>query len=681
LHAQELLHCSQHHKTAWMKQQVGYNKADAAADVAYEQEIQDLIRNNELNSEQRGGQTIYIIPVVFHITHMGGPENISDAQVIDAVRILNEDYNKLNADTSFVVSAFANNIANVGFEFRLAQKDALGNCVSGITRTFTTNTENGDNATVDDVNKNLNGSTTNSNNLRFPRSKYLNIWVCKNLDGAAGYTYGVGGWVPSKYDGIWIRYDYVGSIGESTPVRSRALTHECGHWFNLDHVWGDTNDPGVSCGDDNVSDTPQTEGWTSCNLSGATCGSSLDNVQNYMEYSYCSRMFTNGQKARMIAAITSSTAQRSSLWTNTNITAAGVNSTAILCAADFSASNVIICEGESINFYDASYNGQTGWDWTFTGASPSASTDANPTSITYNTAGTYSVSLAVTSPNGSQNTTKTSYITVLPATGKATPFSEGFESGTLLPNTDWYQFNPDGGTAWQVVTGVGSSGNNCIKLNSSTMTAGNFDEFSSTTCNMTTFSSAIITFKYAFARKANSNTDVLEFYVSQDCGDTWVLRKTLSGSTFPTAANTTGSFTPSLAQWAQVDITNIPTSYLSANFRFKFVFTSGGGNNIYIDDINITGTVGVDENTNPYHFGVYPNPVDDIANVRFSLSQTENVSIELLDVVGRKAYSQQLGMISGSQNITFRRNDLPSGIYFVRLRVGEQVFIQRIVLQ
>src|SRR5574343_1102251 len=43
------------------------------------------------------------IPIVFHIIHQWGEENISDEQIFDAVRILNEDYNKDNADTTEIV--------------------------------------------------------------------------------------------------------------------------------------------------------------------------------------------------------------------------------------------------------------------------------------------------------------------------------------------------------------------------------------------------------------------------------------------------------------------------------------------------------------------------------------------------------------------------------------------------
>lgn len=79
--------------------------------------------------------------------------------------------------------------------------------------------------------------------------------------------------------------------------------------------------------------------------------------------------------------------------------------------ANFGASSTNILVGETVNFTDQSSNGPTSWDWTFTGGTPSSSTDQNP-SITYNTVGTYSVSLTATNAQGSDTETKTNYITV-----------------------------------------------------------------------------------------------------------------------------------------------------------------------------------------------------------------------------------------------------------------------------
>ena len=77
-----------------------------------------------------------MIPVVVHIIHNGGSNNISDAQVHDAMRIINLDYKKLNSDTSQVISEFTDIVANVGLEFKLAKLTPDGECTKGITRTY-----------------------------------------------------------------------------------------------------------------------------------------------------------------------------------------------------------------------------------------------------------------------------------------------------------------------------------------------------------------------------------------------------------------------------------------------------------------------------------------------------------------------------------------------------------------
>lgn len=680
LREQHVEPCGQHRFTEKVKQEVGYNAAHQLAEDAYEAEIQQIIANQ--TPEMRGGSAVYVIPIVFHIVHEGGTENISDAQVQDAVFILNRDFNKQNADTSAVVSAFANIIANVGIEFRLAQYDELGACVSGITRTYSTKTNDGDRPMVDDVNRNLNNSPTNTNNVRFPRNHYLNIWVCKNADGAAGYTMTPNGFTPAKYDGIWVNHSYVGSIGTGAVQRSRTLTHEVGHWLNLSHVWGSTNNPGVSCGDDNVTDTPQTMGWNTCNINGATCGNTIDNVQNYMEYSYCSRMFTNGQKARMIAALNSTTGQRNQLWQAQNIIDAGVTGVDNLCAADFSTFNQVVCVGQSIDFTDNSFHGPSNWSWSFTGASPATSTDQNPTGIVYSAPGTYAVSLTVGNGSVTQTATKNSYITVLPYNGLGTPFSEGFESATTVPNANWFINNFDGGQAWQVSNLAAATGTNCIRLNNSAQSAGAVDEIQSVTYDMSMYGSMQLSFKYAFAYKNSStNTDKIKVYASSDCGETWQLRRNIASTSLPTAPNTTAAFTPNSSQWVQVDVTNL-AAYLVPNFMFKISFEAGGGNNVYIDDINLSGAVAVEEADNDFAFSIFPNPSSDLANLVFVLNSNETVSIELFDMLGKVVMGRNLGNLSsGEHNFSVPRGDLASGVYYVRLNVGGQSVVKKLILE
>lgn len=79
--------------------------------------------------------------------------------------------------------------------------------------------------------------------------------------------------------------------------------------------------------------------------------------------------------------------------------------------ADFVASSTTLLTGQSTTFTDLSVGAPTSYAWTFTGGTPSSSTVANPV-ITYNTAGTYTVSLTATNGVGSDTETKVSYITV-----------------------------------------------------------------------------------------------------------------------------------------------------------------------------------------------------------------------------------------------------------------------------
>lgn len=80
--------------------------------------------------------------------------------------------------------------------------------------------------------------------------------------------------------------------------------------------------------------------------------------------------------------------------------------------ADFSANFTAISAGGSVVFTNLSTYNPTSWSWTFTGGTPASFNGQNPPSITYNTPGTYPVTLTVTNANGTDTETKTGYIVV-----------------------------------------------------------------------------------------------------------------------------------------------------------------------------------------------------------------------------------------------------------------------------
>lgn len=627
---------------------------------------------------------IYTIPVVFHVLHSYGPENIPDANIIDAMRVLNEDFRKLNADTTQVVNPFKSLIGDAEIEFKLAKLDPSGNCTNGINRVVTPKTYGaGDGA---------NGSQASKSGIQWPRDKYLNIYTVNNIkSGAAGYTY-----VPStvasnpSIDGIIIRYDYVGALSPSSSGTSRALGHEVGHWFNLAHCWGSTNQPGVSCGDDGVADTPVTKGWTTCNLSTndiCTVGTD-ENVQNIMEYAYCQRMFTKLQCSRMRTALQSGTAQRSNLWTTANLTATGVSATATLCKADFSQNKNVVCEGTSITFTDKSTNvTPTSWQWDFDNNGSTDATAQNPT-YTFTTAGIYSIKLTVSDGSSTKTTTKTAAVVVLSNTPLSyVPYNESFENASF-PYNDFYVYSNNNSSAtWNRTTAAGYTGSASLKLDNHSPTVGDVDEFITPAIDMTTITSPTLTFRVAYQRRSSNDTlDGLRVYSSVNCGATWVVRYSKSYSALQTVTSVLGSaYTPSAATQWRLETGNISSTAGMPNLRLKFSFTGHGvGNNCYIDDINVNGVLSVEEEFNSgFGLNVFPNPFDENTTISFNIRDKYKVCIGVYDILGKEVIPVANGsdMDPGSYTLPLNKNNLKAGIYFVKLDVDGYSVMQKMIVQ
>lgn len=663
-------YCLTHKKAA----ELSLNPAAVASFVQDE-----IIRQNEAAAGPSGPEaTVYYIPVVFHILHNGGIENISDEQILNALSILNRDYRLLNTDAANVNAAFTGLPADVEIEFRLATIAPNGACFSGITRTQNALSNDGSSGNAQ-VNAIIAGN--NVYNGEFPGDEYLNFFICKEIGGAAGYTYNPSNWIGnSMANGIWVLHNYVGAIGTSSNFTSRTLTHEVGHWLNLAHPWGPNNNPGnaSSCSsDDGVNDTPNTIGVTSCNLNENSCGP-LANVENYMDYSYCSKMFTPGQVTRMRNAITSNVGNRDNLISAGNLIATGATGSVYLCAAEFQADRTTICAGNQINFDDMSYNAVNGWTWTFAGGTPATSSAENPT-VTYNTPGLYAVTLNSTDGTNNDTETKTSYIRVLPAAGTL-PFHESFESYSTLNNIEpWEVINPSG-SAWQLHTGTGYTGNKCAKITNFGQSTGNFDDLISSPIDLSSITSAIgvtLSFRYSYVKRYTANSEVLKVYITGNCGENWAPRKTITGAQLSSSAQNSAWTPTSQADWVTVHMTNVTSAYWTDQHRVRFEFESDGGNNIYLDDINIyagapsDAIVGISETEFDIEaLSVFPNPTEKDLNIRFSLNSAQRANLNVQDVTGKVVQSAEINGTEGSNLVMMNTSALASGMYFLKVQVG-----------
>lgn len=631
-------------------------------------------------------KTTYIIPIVFHVVHNYGPENISKEQILDVVRIINEDFRKRNADTNQIIPEFKSIAADCNIEFRLAKIDPNGNCTDGINRVVSPLTYNANEYTK----------------LAAPswdRTKYLNVWTVASIEsGAAGYAYypsSVHGSWGAAVDGIMILSSYVGSIGTSNYNISRVLTHEIGHYLNLMHPWGDSNSPGLqtNCNDDDqVSDTPNTIGHTSCNLYAESCGS-LDNVQNFMEYTYCYRMFTGGQKLRMHATLNSNISGRNNLWTTANLISTGVHPSLSpqICPplADFSYNKKFGCSETIIQFKNYTWNTDSisSLTWQFPGGNPSVSNDINPV-ITYSQPGLYSVTLTANNPAGSNTITKNNIIQILDGDNAYTlPWFEGFENSsfplTNEPNIYWLTM----GTStypWQRTTVSNYSGTACLMAPNHLNANGSLAELYSHNILISGQNPAsIIKFKLAYAQKNENSNDKLQIFVSFNCGETWYPRLSKAGANLQTVNGTYyNNFVPTANQWRE-EYFSIGAFLNRPFIRLKIVSTSNQGNPIYIDNLqlDLASSAEINNFDNTYLPFIYPNPVNHETKLWMKTISKENLNIIITDILGKVIATQNVELNEGEQSIQLPvLQNISSGIYFVKLNINNQATTLKIIV-
>ena len=668
---------------------------------ALEESTKEFIAGSRKSSMEKSNQGKIIIPLVFHILNQGGAENISDEQVRDEVRILNRDYNKQNEDTNLAVAFFPNIIGDMGVEWRLANIDPNGNCTNGIDRITTDQTLAGDDY-----------SKLNS----WPREKYLNVWVLSQMPltpKAAGYAYFPSDvqnlyQTPSR-DGVIIVDNYIGTIGTGSAINSRALTHEIGHCFNLQHCWGLTNAPGVACGDDGVEDTPITKGFTSCPLSLADAmictPGVVENYQNYMEYSYCSIMFTEGQKARWMAAANSSMAQRNNLWSDSNLIATGTYDTSVNpCApiANFCISRRYICRGDTVSFRNSSGNGDSiQYYWEFPTGTPSYSTDTNPT-VQFNTVGWQQAKLTVSNGHGSNSRTDSTLLFVgYDIAQETAPYYQGFEDPNIFNENTWVSVSYDGNNPYNnnitsfKQAGSGYHNGNGVALLNNYDARANWDinEIISPPIDLTSVPSGQmnLSFSYSCATGIPSYTGLIDsfcVYASTDCGRNWVFLYKMGGAIMDNAGYVSGRYiAPQLsAYWqkATINLARYGSIYQKPDVLFKFrAFSSVGGNNLYIDDINIgddyTGLTNLSELNSAV---IFPNPGDGTATLNLVLNRAGAINVDVFNLSGQKVLDVFDGNLNGGENqLGIKGEQLAAGIYIVNIRDGSAVAQRKLVIR
>lgn len=567
------------------------------------------LRRNAPSSRQQAAP--YRIPVVVHIIHNGEPigtgANIPEAQVLSQLRVLNEDFNRQNADRVNTPAIFESVAGSVDVEFVLAKRDPDGLATTGIVR----------------VDGNRSSWTMNDNyalkSLSYwPAEEYMNIWVCNLTDNHAGFAQFPVSTLPGMEnsstnrltDGVVIWHRAFGSEDDGSFSldgifdKGRTATHEIGHFLGLNHIWGD--DDGCN-GSDYVADTPNQGSATN----GCPAHPRMDNCtsavmfQNFLDYSNdaCMNLFTQGQVERMIVVLENSP-RRNSLLTSPGLQEPdplpndlGISSikfpNASVCSNSVTpvievrnyGSNVIsgakirfVLDGSIIEATDfsLSLNPQEVIEISFNNVAISSGSHVFAFQVLTTNGGTDS---------GSYNDLNTATIVVpffVP-----TPLTENFSQ---TPE-GWITRNPDGQITWQIVTAPSDvATNKALKMDFFNYEdkIGEIDVFLSPVVDLSSVPAATLSFDVAYAQYQASN-ERLQVVVLTDCQtpEEGTIIYDKAGDALETAPSMTNPFTPSHAgQWRK-ELLDLNAFVGYERVQLAFVGINDWGNNLYLDNISL----------------------------------------------------------------------------------------------
>ncbi|OJJ14706.1 hypothetical protein BKI52_41450 [marine bacterium AO1-C] len=670
--------------------------------VAFEKWLHQKVQAEATNPKRITAEIINI-PVVVHVIHngeaIGTGTNISQAQIESQIRILNEDFRKkINTNGHNTHPAGA----DIEINFQLAVQSPDGIPTDGIVRVNGGRTSWG---IVDDP-------TLKALSFWNPEH-YLNVWVC-NLPGLLGYaqfpeTDLIG--VPQNSDtrnpltdGIVVHYQSFGDTGNvSAPYdKGRTATHEIGHYLGLLHISGDAFCPG----DDFCTDTPpvndQTRGCPSSIP--VACDGSDSQIENYMDYTddRCMNMFTEQQKTRMRAVLANSprrkTLKDSPGLQLVNLIAnnAGIASITQVqssnCDTDVSPRVVIRNFGNNaLTSVTITYNidGSSPQTITWQGNLASLDTITVQLPTTQTTRADHQLNVETSLPNGQVDTdivnnTKSANFTIKPL--NAIPLEYNFSDTTIL-NSTWEIVNPDQQETWMPIVVPEqnqSQGNDVMVLPYFDYPeVGQEDQLLTPLLDVSGAQQLLLEFRVAYAQFKSGDElsrDGLKVGVSTDCGQTFTIVYEKYGDTLATDDPVSENWKPIRTNQWRSEIINLSEWAGKGNIQVGFIGVNSYGNNVYIDDINLTPSA---LSTNPDDFVVIaPNPVIN-QEIQFNLrlpEVTNALEWALYDLSGKRVKNGQVANAQ-FQSITIpAKTQLLAGVYILKVSTPQYTVTKRVMI-
>lgn len=328
----------------------------------------------------------------------------------------------------------------------------------------------------------------------------------------------------------------------------------------------------------------------------------------------------------------------------------------------FTTNNPTVCAGSTVVFTDQSSGNPTSWDWTFPGGSPASSTQQNP-SVTYNTPGTYDVTLVVGDGQTTSSSTLNGYITVVPVpTGTVSATDEscsGACDGTVTANitggTPPYSYGWSGGigttaTVNNVCAGtynlVLTDDNGCV-LSGLSATVGS--GAASPVPGFTASSNPVYLSAGGQVTFTNTSTGATSY--DWDFGD---------GNT-STATDPTHTYTA--VGTYLVTLTANNTNGCSAQTQMS---------------IQVLQESSIQDPALAEAINMYPNPTNGQLTVDVDVPDAKEVFVEIYNDIGKLV--AVVPATAGEQTIRINMSTLARGLYFVAVHVDGKMVVDKVSL-
>ncbi len=330
-------------------------------------------------------------------------------------------------------------------------------------------------------------------------------------------------------------------------------------------------------------------------------------------------------------------------------------------SGSFVGDKTYLCPGDTVHYYKSLYGSFTSFTWNFPGGIPATSTADSPV-VVYPAYGSYDATLTVLGTTGNDTIIRAGYIVVSAGTGAG--LTEGFEEPSFPPSLLWAQMSQSG-ISWQQSTICGGFGLSAQSMNFDNFdndAGGRHDRIVTPKIDLSAATNAYMTFDVAYAYYPGYH-DSLTVDVSTDCGKTFTAIYEKDSAALATAPDTTNAFIPNATQWRKDTISL--NAYLGSHIQVAFDNIGHYGQNVYIDNINITmtPTLGVKQAVVEGDISVFPNPAKDVITIKASGLKSGAGVISFYNAMGAMVSRRSEAVNNGALNASLKVSGLPTGVY------------------